>query len=94
LQNKPEGISRMMRSLGSSASPPDLSKVKCPVLIIVGENDPMVGVEPGKRTHQAISNSTLIVLPAGHAVSMELPEEFNAAVLEFLSGVEPFQADF
>ncbi len=87
LQNQPEGISRMMRSLGGIASRPDLSKVKCPVLIIVGENDPLVGVEPGRQTHEALANSKLVTMPTGHAAPMELPEEFNAAVLEFLSGV-------
>lgn len=36
LQNKPDGIARLMRSLSTSTVPPDLNKVKCPVLLIVG----------------------------------------------------------
>jgi len=34
LQNKPDGIARLMRSLGVPTATPDLSKVKCPVLLI------------------------------------------------------------
>jgi len=89
LQNKPEGLARMMQSLATAAasSPPDLSKVKCPVLIIVGENDAYMGVEQGKQAQQAIAGSKLVVLPSGHASAIELPDRFNSAVLEFLSEV-------
>ena len=87
LQNKPDGIARLMRSLSTSIVPPDLSKVKCPVLLIVGENDLYMGVEQGKQAHEAIAGSKLVVLPTGHAAAIELPKKFNSAVLEFLSGV-------
>ncbi len=87
LQNKPDGIARLMRSLSTPTAPPDLSKVKCPVLLIVGENDLYMGVEQGKRTHEAIAGSKMVVLPTGHAAAMEAPEKFNSGVLEFLSGL-------
>jgi len=87
LQNKPDGLARLMRSLGAATGPPDLSKVKCPVLLIVGENDLYMGVEQGKQAHEAIAGSKLVILPTGHAAALELPEKFNPAVLEFLSGV-------
>jgi len=87
LQNQPEGLARIMRLLGAPASPPDLSKVKCPVLLIVGQNDSIMGAEQGKQTHKAIVGSKLVTLPTGHAAAIELPERFNSAVLEFLSEV-------
>jgi len=86
-QNQPQGLVRMMRSLSVPASPPDLGKVKCPVLLIVGENDAYTGVEQGQRAQEAIVGSRLVVLPTGHAAAIELPERFNSAVLEFLSGI-------
>lgn len=86
LQNKIDGIARLMRSLGTPTAAPDLSKVKCPVLLIVGENDLYMGVEQGKHAHEAIVGSKLVILPTGHAAALELPEKFNSAVLEFLSG--------
>jgi len=87
LENKPEGLARMMQSLAQPASPPDLSKVTCPVLIIVGENDAYMGVEQGKQANEAIAGSKLVVLPTGHAAAIELPEKFNSAVLEFLTSI-------
>lgn len=87
LQNKPDGLARLMRSLSAPASPPDLSKVKCPVLLIVGENDLYMGVEQGKQAHEAIVGSKLVILPTGHAAAVEMPDKFNSAVLDFLSNI-------
>lgn len=89
MQNKPEGIARLMGSLTAPPSPPDLSKVTCPTLLIVGEHDSYMGVEQGKQAQQAIAGSELVILPTGHAAAIEAPDRFNAAVLDFLSRVEP-----
>jgi len=88
LQNKTDGVARLMRSLSAPTATPDLDKVKCPVLLIVGENDLYMGVEQGRQVHEAIAGSKLVVLPSGHAAAVELPEKFNSAVLEFLSEVK------
>lgn len=85
MQNKPEGLARLMGSLGAPAQPPDLSRLKCPVLIIVGEHDFYMGVEQGKQAQQAIAGSELVIMPTGHAAAIEAPDRFNAAVLDFLS---------
>ncbi|MFP3974695.1 MAG: alpha/beta fold hydrolase [Chloroflexota bacterium] len=83
LQNNPGGIAKIMRRVPES--PPDLSKLKCPVLILIGENDRVMGLEQGKKAQEAIPDSKLIVLPAGHAVPIELPDRFNRTVMDFLS---------
>ena len=88
MQNKPEGIARLMGSLAAPPSPPDLSRLKCPTLLIVGEDDFYMGVEQGKLAQQAIAGSELVVLPTGHAAATEAPESFNSAVLDFLSRVK------
>ena len=41
-----------------------------------------------KQTSEILVGSKVVVLPAGHAAALELPEEFNSAVLEFLSEVK------
>lgn len=87
-QNKAEGIARLMQSLAALTRPPDLSRVKCPVLLIAGENDLYMGIEQGKQAHKTMTSSKLVILPTGHAAAIESPEEFNAAVLDFLSQVE------
>ena len=88
LQNKPDGIARLMRSFSVPSVPPDLRRLKCPVLLIVGENDQYMGVEQGRQAHQAIPGSKLVILPTGHAAAIELPERFNSAVSGFLSSIE------
>lgn len=85
LQNKPQKFARVIRGLTTLTTPPDLTKVKCPVLLIVGENDAYMGVDQGKLAQQAIVGSKLVIFPTGHAAAIELPDKFNSAVIEFLS---------
>jgi pimeloyl-ACP methyl ester carboxylesterase len=85
LQNNPGCFARAIRAIGTLTTPPDLKKVKCPVLIIVGENDPIAGVDQGSLTQKAIVGSQLVILPTGHTTAIELPEKFNSVVMEFLS---------
>lgn len=88
LQNKAENIASLMRSLSVQSSTPDVSKLKCPVLIIVGDKDTYMTVEQGEQMHATISGSKLVIFPAGHASAIESPGEFNRVVLEFLSQVD------
>jgi 3-oxoadipate enol-lactonase len=87
LQNKPDALTRVIQAMGVPTAPPDLNKVKCPVLIIVGEKDTLTGVDQGKLAQKAMINSKLVILPTGHAAAVELPSKFNSAVMEFLSGI-------
>jgi len=85
LDNDPHKLAQVMRSLRPGASVPNISKLKCPTLIIIGEYDSGMGPDGGKQLQQAIPNSKLVILAAGHSSPFELPGEFNRAVLEFLS---------
>jgi pimeloyl-ACP methyl ester carboxylesterase len=87
LQNKPDGLTRLMRALGAPTSPPDLSKVKCPALLIAGENDQYMGIDQAKQARERIIGSKIVILPTGHAAAIEMPDKFNAVVFEFLFGV-------
>lgn len=64
---------------------PDVNRVKCPVLFIIGEYDPFAGVDQGKEATKMIPGSRMVVFPTGHAAAIEMPERFNAAVIGFLS---------
>ena len=85
LQNDPYRLAQVMRSLRGGAGAPDISGLKCPVLLIIGEYDSGMGSERGKQLQQAIPNSKLVILAAGHSSPFEAPDEFNKAVLGFLS---------
>lgn len=65
----------------------DLSKVTVPTLVIHGDSDGTVPFDgSGKRTHEAISHSELHVIAGGpHGVNASHANEFNKALLEFLS---------
>jgi 3-oxoadipate enol-lactonase len=69
----------------SMASPPDLTQLRCPVLIIAGDRDSFMAVDEARATEEAIPDATVAVLPTGHASALEAPQAFNQAVLEFLS---------
>jgi 3-oxoadipate enol-lactonase len=67
-----------------------LPELRVPTCIIVGQQDHLKGTGYAATIHQAIPGSRLLELPgAGHAVCMESPGAFNAAVLEFLDSLPP-----
>jgi 3-oxoadipate enol-lactonase len=66
-----------------------LSEINVPTLLVVGESDiPDVHSHAGV-IQAGISGSTRVVLPhSGHLPNIEVPDEFNRLVLEFLEPVE------
>ena len=64
----------------------DLSKVAVPTLVIHGDSDAIVPFEvSGKRSHEAIGNSSLVLVEGGpHGLNATHPEQFNRALLDFL----------
>jgi pimeloyl-ACP methyl ester carboxylesterase len=69
------------------------ARVTVPTLFIAGENDVVIAGAPQARLEGAMRRVVddlrgVILLPrAGHWIQQELPEETNAAVLEFLNGL-------
>ncbi len=64
----------------------DLTRVTVPALVIHGDSDGTVPFEgSGRRTHEAIGGSELVVIENGpHGVNVSHPDEFNRALLGFL----------
>ena len=63
-------------------------KLEVPTLIITGDEDEPC-LEPGIFMKRKIPASALVVLSkSGHAVNLEEPAAFNAAVLDFLTAVD------
>jgi pimeloyl-ACP methyl ester carboxylesterase len=66
----------------------ELSQIRVPTLIICGELDEAF-LEPSQRMHEAIPDSELVIIVgAGHTPTLEKPEEFNEALLSFLTKVD------
>ena len=66
----------------------ELVNIKCPALIIVGDQDVATVPDKAKFIHSKIPQSKLVIIPgAGHSSSVEEPELVNKALDEFLSVV-------
>lgn len=88
LKNSPEAYKPIMEGMTAAmANPPDLSQLHCPVLIIAGEQDGFMATETAYSMEKAINDSTLAIFPTGHASAVEVPKEFNQAVLDFLKKI-------
>ena len=66
-------------------STPDLPRVSCASLVIVGEHDAITPVAESEAMQRALPRSTICVLPAaGHLSSLEQPDAFGLALEDFL----------
>ena len=86
---KPKTYERFERNADAILSfdaKPYLSGIRCPVLILGGEEDRIVGAEASKQLHEMIPGSELYMYPGlGHA-AYEEAKDFNDRVLAFLQG--------
>ena len=63
-----------------------LKEIQCPILVIVGEQDPGTPPAMAKEIHENAPGSKLVVLPqAAHLANLEQPEGFTRALRDFLS---------
>ena len=87
LSNPPEAIAGAIRALMTRPdSSPLLSTIRCPTLIVVGEEDTLTPPALSEEMHRATAGSELVVVPgAGHLSSLEQPDAFNSALAAFLT---------
>jgi 3-oxoadipate enol-lactonase len=86
LRNRPAHYLAIMEAMVQAmTSPPDLTRLECPVLIIAGDRDSFMAVDEARAMKKAIPDASVVVLPTGHAAAIEAPQAFNRAVLEFTS---------
>ena len=65
-----------------------------PLLIVWGENDPIIPVEHAREAHAQLPNSRLEIFEdTGHVPMLERPGRFIAALQRFLAETEPAQFD-
>jgi pimeloyl-ACP methyl ester carboxylesterase len=72
------------------AATANLSSIRCPVLVVVGECDQPQCVETAALIAHGVPDSRLVTLPeTAHLPSLERPEEFTALVRDFLASLPP-----
>ncbi len=66
-----------------------LSSIKCPTLVIVGENDTLTPPSVSEAMKNKIPNAKFAVIPnAAHMSNLENPEIFNKHLVEFISSLQ------
>ncbi len=75
-----------MNAFGTTDFRDDLPKITVATLVLHGDGDGVVPFEgSGARTHAAVAHSELVVInDAPHGLNVTHPQEFNAALLDFL----------
>lgn len=64
-----------------------LPEIRCPTLIVWGEDDTILPVDDASEFERLIPDSRRVVLRStGHVPMVERPEAFNRTLLEFLTG--------
>lgn len=63
-----------------------LKEIRCPILVIVGADDPGTPPAMAQEIHANAPGSKLVVLPqAAHLANLEQPEAFTRALADFLA---------
>lgn len=84
----PKGTLDCIAAFSRTDFRPDLAKFTIPTLVIHGDADAIVPFAvSGKRTHESIPGSKLVVVKGGpHGFNATHAAEFNAALIDFLKG--------
>ena len=69
---------------------PGLAQVKCPVLVMCGEDDRLTPPERSREIASLVPQAQLVMVPrCGHMLTMERPDVVNATLAQWLEAVSP-----
>ncbi len=88
-EGTPEGVAAAQRGMGLRPdSVPTLGRVRCPTLVVAGEEDRIIPIGEGQRMAQTIQGARIVRIPgAGHLPNLENPSAFNAALSSFFAAL-------
>ena len=79
-------VVRQQEALSAWSSYDRLGEIRCPTLVLCGEDDGMVPPENSRQIAERIPNARLQLIPqCGHLPMLEKPEEVARLVLDFLA---------
>lgn len=79
-------IRQQMAIMSRPDSRPDLPKIKCPTLVLVGEGDQLTPPTLSEEIASGIPNSRLVVVrDSGHLSTLERPDAVNTALVEWMN---------
>lgn len=79
-----EGYASCCEALAKADVREQLKDITVPVLVVAGQQDPVTTVVDGQFMVERIANSQLFEINASHISNVELPNEFNQAVKQFI----------
>lgn len=86
LGNDPAGYAACCRAIAVADTTPLLGAVRCPTLVLYGEQEQVAPLTAARVLKQGIPHATVRVISgAGHLPFLEQPAAFNAALQEFLA---------
>ena len=87
LKTKPEGAAGALLGMAEREDQTSLlSRISCPTLILVGQEDPITPVPDSEKMHREIAGSRLVVIEtAAHVSNLERTEQFNDELTRFLN---------
>ncbi|QGK68635.1 alpha/beta fold hydrolase [Allosaccharopolyspora coralli] len=83
----PKGTLDCVGAFGLTDFRDELAEISVPTLVIHGDSDMIVPFEvSGKRSHETLAHGSLALIEGGpHGLNTTHPEQFNRALLDFLS---------
>ncbi|WPC31000.1 3-oxoadipate enol-lactonase [Acinetobacter towneri] len=79
-----EGYASCCEALAKADVREQLKDITVPVLVVAGQQDPVTTVVDGQFMVERLANSQLFEINASHISNVELPNEFNQAVKQFI----------
>jgi 3-oxoadipate enol-lactonase len=88
LANDPAAYAAQCHALINGSAKADQANIRCPTLILVGDQDTVTPLTLCRAIASAIANCRIRIVPAtAHLTMAERSEAFNAALVEFLAGL-------
>ena len=88
LANDPPAYAAQCLALVDGSARADQAQIKCPTLILVGDQDAVTPLTNARAIAAAVPSARIRIVPAtAHATMLERPEAFNAMIIEFLAGL-------
>ena len=86
-----DGALRALRGVtGRAPIERELPAIRCPTLVLSGEEDRTIAPELSRRTAGLIAGARFQLMPrVGHTATVEEPQTVTEAIREFLAGLEP-----
>jgi pimeloyl-ACP methyl ester carboxylesterase len=80
----PRAYRASMRAIAGFNVTHRLHEIQAPTLIVTGNQDTTVPMKVQKELVESIPGAEQVILNAGHAASVEVPQQFNKILLDYL----------